>query len=177
VQGKFVENLPGWGAACHRESTMSVPASHSAAVPGTEPASSKPAATKPTRTSTGTPHLAAVPDEGLDRRGSGRRARARDRLMDRATRAHTPNARLLGVENVENLLLFVDDDLRETALAIHRIEGFLLRTLGLLEAEDLRREDVREVAGDTSVLDHVDQLNETLESLRRRLARLAARMR
>ena len=151
---------------------MSVPATHPAAFPAAEPTSTTPSA-KPT---TG-PRLQAVPDEGLDRRASGRRARARDRLMDRATRTHTPNAKLIGVENVENLLLFVDDDLRETALAIHKIEGFLLRTLGLLEAEDLRREDVREVAGDTSVLDHVDQLNETLESLRRRLARLAARMR
>lgn len=151
---------------------MSVPATHPAAFPAAEPTSTTPSA-KPT---TG-PRLQAVPDEGLDRRASGRRARARDRLMDRATRTHTPNAKLIGVENVENLLLFVDDDLRETALAIHRIEEFLLRTLGLLETEDLRREDVREVASDTSVLDHVDQLSETLESLRRRLARLAARMR
>lgn len=144
---------------------MSVPATDPAAFLGPEPAPPVEA-----------PRLQAVPDSGPERRASGRRARARDRLMDRASQPHTPNARLLGVENVENLLLFVDDDLRETALAIHHIEGFLLRTLGLLEAQDLRREDVREVASDTSVLDHVDQLNETLESLRRRLARLAARM-
>ena len=51
-----------------------------------------------------------------------------------------------------------------------------MRTLGLLESDDLRREDVVSVAGDTSVHDHVDMLNETLESLRRRLARLSARM-
>lgn len=152
---------------------MSAPATHPAVLPGTEPAST----TKPTKGAATASHLAAVPDEGPERRGSGRRARARDRLMDRATQTHVPHANLMGVENVENLLLFVDDDLRETALAIHRIEEFLLRTLGLLEATDLRREDVREVASDTSVLDHVDQLNETLESLRRRLARLAARMR
>lgn len=96
--------------------------------------------------------------------------------MDRATRPHPQNAALIGVSNVENLLLFVDDDLRETALAIHHIERFLLRTLGLLEAPTLRREDVQSVAGDTSVLDHIDMLNETIESLRRRLARLSARM-
>jgi len=155
---------------------MSVPATHPAAVKGTEPAStvSPKGASSPKGTA---PHLAAVPDDGPERRASGRRARARDRLMDRASQAHAPNARLEGIENVENLLLFVDDDLRETALAIHRIEEFLLRTLGLLEAKDLRREDVYEVASDTSVLEHVDLLNETLESLRRRLARLAARMR
>ncbi|MCA9712459.1 MAG: hypothetical protein KDK70_41910 [Myxococcales bacterium] len=91
-------------------------------------------------------------------------------------RSYPQNAALLGVSNVENLLLFVDDDLRETALAIHHIEQFLVRTLGLLETPDLRREDVQAVAADTSVLDHVDMLNETLESLRRRLARLSARM-
>lgn len=147
---------------------MSVPATDPAAFLGPESA--------PTSPSAEGPRLTAVPSPP-DRRASGRRARARDRLMDRATQPHAPNPRLTGVENVENLLLFVDDDLRETALAIHHIEAFLLRTLGLLEAEDLRREDVHEVAGDTSVLDHVDLLNETLESLRRRLARLAARMR
>lgn len=147
---------------------MSVPATDPAAFLGPEPTPASPAAEAP--------RLTAVPNPP-ERRASGRRARARDRLMDRATQPQAPNARLVGVENVENLLLFVDDDLRETALAIHRIEAFLLRTLGLLEAEDLRRQDVIEVASDTSVLDHVDQLNETLESLRRRLARLAARMR
>ncbi len=96
--------------------------------------------------------------------------------MDRATRPYPQNAALIGVENVENLLLFVDDDLRETALAINQIEKFLLRTLGLLETPNLRREDVQSVAGDTSVLDQLDMLNETVESLRRRLARLSARM-
>lgn len=155
---------------------MSVPATHPAVLPGTEPTPTKPSKGPATKAATAS-HLAAVPDDGPERRASGRRARARDRLMDRASQAHVPNAKLVGVENVENLLLFVDDDLRETALAIHKIEGFLLRTLGLLEATDLRREDVRAVASDTSVLDHVDLLNETLESLRRRLARLAARMR
>jgi len=122
------------------------------------------------------PRLSAVPDEGPERRRSGRRARARDRLMDRATRPYPQNAALIGVENVENLLLFVDDDLRETALAINEVEKFLLRTLGLLETPNLRREEVQSVASDTSVLDNLDLLNETVESLRRRLARLSARM-
>lgn len=96
--------------------------------------------------------------------------------MDRATQPYPQNAALIGVADVENLLLFVDDDLRETALAIHHIEQFLLRALGLLETSTLRREDVHAVASDTSVLDHIDMLNETLESLRRRLAKLSARM-
>ncbi|MCA9651037.1 MAG: hypothetical protein H6712_24610 [Myxococcales bacterium] len=147
-----------------------MPATDPTAFRGPQPVSTTPEAEAPAR-------LCAVPDHGPERRRSGRRARARDRLMDRATQAPTHSAALEGVDNVENLLLFVDDDLRETALAIHHIEAFLVRTLGLLESDDLRREDVVSVAGDTTVLDHVDMLNETLESLRRRLARLASRMR
>mgnify|MGYP007032564951 FL=1 len=116
-------------------------------------------------------------ESGLERRRSGHRARARDRLMDRATHSQPNNAALRGIDNVENLLLFVDDDLRETALAITRIESYLMRTLGLLECDALEREQVMAVARDVSVLDHLDLLNETIESLRRRLAKLCAAMR
>lgn len=97
--------------------------------------------------------------------------------MDRATRAYPGNAALTGIDNVENLLLFVDDDLRETALAITRIESYLVRTLGVLESRQLRREQVMALANDAGVLDHLDLLNETIESLRRRLAKLCAAMR
>lgn len=97
--------------------------------------------------------------------------------MDRATHAYQPNAALRGVNNIGNMMLFVDDDLRETALAITRIEGYLTRTLSALESPDLRRKDVQALASDMDVLDHLDQLNETLESLRRRLAKLAGEMR
>lgn len=97
--------------------------------------------------------------------------------MDRATRPYAANAVLTGVDNVENLLLFLDDDLRETALAMTRIESYLMRTLGLLESKKLRREHVQELANDARVLEHLDLLNETLESLRRRLAKLSAAMR
>lgn len=146
-------------------------------IPATDPNAFRGPSTGSSPSQPETPaHLSAVPDPDPNRRISGRRARARDRLMDRAHRMQEPNTALVDVHNVENLLLFVDDDLRETALAIHHIEQFLLRTLGLLEASELRREDVNAVARDTSVLDHVDMLNETLESLRRRLAKLAARM-
>jgi hypothetical protein len=112
-----------------------------------------------------------------ERRDSGKRARARDRLMDRATRPYPKNESLRRVENVENLLLFIDDDLRETALAMERVEGYLIRTLDLLERKDLARRDVQALANDTTVLEHVDMLNETLESLRRRMARLASTLR
>ena len=114
---------------------------------------------------------------GRERRQSGARTRARDRLMDRASRSYPKSEALTQVRNVENLLLFIDDDLRETALAMQRIEGYLVQALGLLEAPALTREQVQAVATDAEVLDHVDQMVETLESLRRRLARLAASLR
>lgn len=121
--------------------------------------------------------LRTVPETARapERRQSGRRARIRDRLMDRATQPQAGRS-LTHVRNVENLMLFVDDDLRETALALTRIEDFLGRTLALLEMPHPRRQDVADVAADISVLDHLDQLNETLESLRRRLATLHANM-
>jgi hypothetical protein len=118
-----------------------------------------------------------VAAEGADRRGSGKRARARDRLMDRGSAPNPRTEALAGVGGIDNLLLFIDDDLRETALAVQRIERFLLSTLELLERDKLGRSEVQKVANDTTVLDHVDTLNETLESLRRRMARLAANLR
>ena len=118
----------------------------------------------------------AMQVEEQERRRSGRRARALDRVMDRATHEYAPNSALAAVKDIENLILFVDDDLRETGLALQRIEGYLTRTLQTLESPDVRRVDVHELATEQQVLAHVDLLCETLEQLRRRLARLASRM-
>lgn len=118
-----------------------------------------------------------APAEGSERRGSGKRARARDRLMDRASRPYQQTRTLSEVDHVENLLMFIDDDLRETALAISNIEAYLISTLAMLEREQLTRSQVHALASDTDILDHVDLLNETLESLRRRMARLASNLR
>jgi hypothetical protein len=112
-------------------------------------------------------------DRGSERRVSGRRARARDRLMDRASRPYTPNPALARFEHVENLLLFIDDDLRESALSMERIERYLVATLDILEGDHLERGEVEALAGNEEVLDQIDLLNESLESLRRRVARLA----
>jgi hypothetical protein len=117
------------------------------------------------------------PKISAERRDSGKRARSRDKLMDRATRCYARSDALSGVDNIENLLLFIDDDMRETALSMERIEQYLVSTLGLLEKRELDRAEVQALATDTTVLDHVDMLNETLESLRRRMARLAANLR
>ena len=40
----------------------------------------------------------------------------------------------------------------------------------------MSRADVQHLAMDTTVLEHVDMLSETLESLRRRMARLASNL-
>jgi len=126
------------------------------------------------------PQVAVTPatvSAGADRRDSGKRARARDRLMDRATQPYRQTRALENVDRVENLLLFIDDDLRETALAISNIEAYLISTLAMLERDELTRDQVHELASDTDILEHVDLLNETLESLRRRMARLASNLR
>lgn len=115
--------------------------------------------------------------DGADRRQSGGRARARDRLMDRATRTYPVSETLSHARGVENLVLFIDDDLRETGLALGSVETYLVEILKLLEAPKMSREEVHALAADTQVLDHVDMLVETLETLRRRLAKLASSLR
>jgi hypothetical protein len=93
--------------------------------------------------------------------------------MDRASKPYTPNPALAQVERVENLLLFIDDDLRESALSMERIERYLVSTLDMLEGDQLNRAEIEGLANNDDVLDQIDLLNESLESLRRRVARLA----
>lgn len=114
---------------------------------------------------------------GAERRRSGGRLRARDRLMDRATQDYPESDALRGARGVENLLMFIDDDLRETGMALGHVEAYLLEILRVLEGPRVRREDVHALATDTRVLDHVDMLVENLETLRRRVAKLASNLR
>jgi hypothetical protein len=114
---------------------------------------------------------------GAERRQSGQRVRARDRLMDRATRPTPESDALSQVRGLQNLVLFIDDDLRETGMALGKVEGYLVEILKLIEQPRITREDVHALAADTQVLDHVDGLVENLETLRGRLARLAASLR
>lgn len=123
------------------------------------------------------PELAEASASGAERRRSGGRTRARDRLMDRATHDYPESDSLRGVRGVENLLLFIDDDLRETGMALGHVESYLLEILRVLEGPRVKREDVHALATDTRVLDHVDMLVENLETLRRRVAKLAANLR
>ena len=113
----------------------------------------------------------------VDRRRSGRRRRASDRIFDRASSSYPQTEALSKVRNLENLILFIDDDLRETALGLRHIEDYLIQTVGLLECKRLTRAQVHALAADDRVLEHVDTMVETLESLRRRLSRLASSLR
>jgi hypothetical protein len=47
------------------------------------------------------------------------------RLRDRLVARETDQARLVGRADVANLMMLIDDDLRETADAMNGIEGFL----------------------------------------------------
>jgi len=131
------------------------------------------------RARAGDPLVAGEPTAGTgkERRQSGGRRRASDRIFDRASTSYPTTEALSQVRNLENLILFIDDDMRETALGLRHIEDYLLRTVGLLEQPRLSRADVHALANDERVLEHVDTMVETLESLRRRLARLAASLR
>ena len=105
----------------------------------------------------------------MDVHGKRHGRRLRDRLVDRDV---TANPRLHRYD-LQNLMLFVDDDLRETALALGGIETFLSRALALLENAELTPDELAELAHDAQVLDRLDYLGETLSSLRRRMGLIA----
>jgi hypothetical protein len=92
--------------------------------------------------------------------------RLRDRL---AERDGTNNPSLAERYELTNLLLLIDDDLRETALALTGIERFLGDALQLLDHEGVRPVELVRLAQDGDVLDRMDTLAETLTQLRRRL--------
>jgi hypothetical protein len=92
--------------------------------------------------------------------------RLRDRLVEREG---TNNPSLAERYELTNLLLLIDDDLRETALALAGIEHFLADALRLLDREGVRPTELVRLAQDGDVLDRMDTLAETLTALRRRL--------
>lgn len=100
-----------------------------------------------------------------------KRRRLRDRLEAEDGVALSPT---LGQRaELRNPALLCDDDLRQTALCIDSLEGFLLRAVRLLEKRDLQPGDV-EALLDEDVDGQLDALGSTIESLRRSLAIIAA---
>jgi hypothetical protein len=107
-----------------------------------------------------------------DRATSGRAParRLRDRLV---AREGTANPVLAARYELQNLLLLLDDDLRETALALGSIEGFLAAALELIERADVTAEELARLAGDADILERLDTLGDALASLRRRMVTAA----
>ena len=73
------------------------------------------------RARAGDPLVASEPAAGKERRRSGRRRRASDRIFDRASTSYEATEALSQVRNLENLILFIDDDMRETALGLRHM--------------------------------------------------------
>jgi hypothetical protein len=97
-----------------------------------------------------------------ERTGVGRRAR--DRLMAGAA---TPSAALAARAELQNMILFLADDLRESAVAVGGIEAFVLRAQQILEKPDLTVEELRGLLDDDQVVERMDLLWDALASLRR----------
>jgi hypothetical protein len=98
----------------------------------------------------------------------------RDRLVEREG---TANPALKERYALTNQLLLVDDDLRECALALGSVEKFLAVALERLEDERVTAADLAALASDGEALDQLDNLAETLTSLKRRLLSIASNIR
>jgi len=99
--------------------------------------------------------------------------RLRDRLVDRDG---TSNHTLTGRHALANQLLLVDDDLREAALAMAKVESFLASSLDLLDDEQVRATDLARLAESSDALESLDVLSETISSLKKRLLCLASQI-
>jgi hypothetical protein len=114
-------------------------------------------------------------DQRPDRRKEARGGRRfRDRLLERTG---TDNPALAERHLLANQLLLIDDDLRQTALALGAVEQFLGAALELLESPEVSAGDLATLASDGDALDKLDELSETVESLRRRLLAVASNLR
>ncbi len=104
-----------------------------------------------------------------ERRASPRR-RLRDRLPDRETR----NPALAGNSELKNLLLFLDDDVRESSKAIARVEKYLSRALALIDADAVSADELEALSDEQAIFDDLHTLVDTLGSLRKRMGKVAS---
>src|SRR5437016_2308804 len=100
--------------------------------------------------------------------------RLRDRLMDRDGIA---NPALNERYELTNLLLLVDDDLRQTARALGTVDAFLAEAADVLEREGVQADDLARLATDGDVLDCLDDIQENVAGLRKKLLALASQLR
>ena len=73
---------------------------------------------------------------------------------------------------LQNLILFLADDLRECAMAMGGIESFLVRAQRALENPELAARDLRTIVDDKQVIERFDLLSDALGSLRRSMMRI-----
>ncbi len=109
----------------------------------------------------------------LPERRSTPRRRLRDRLPDR----ETTNPALSQRFELRNLLLFLDDDVRESGKALGRVEKYLARALALLDAGEVRVDELEALSDEQSIFDDLHTLVDTLGSLRARMGKVATTLR
>ncbi|MSP61599.1 MAG: hypothetical protein EXR72_14925 [Myxococcales bacterium] len=97
-----------------------------------------------------------------------RRSAPRRRLRDRIASGTTPGA-LAGKGELRNLLLLIEDDLRESALALAAVEAYLGRARALVERPAVAATELSQLAGEEGVVERLEALRENVDSLRRRM--------
>lgn len=101
----------------------------------------------------------------------------RRRLRDRLVEHETQTPKLTRRSDSSTLLLLIDDDLRETALAMSGIDGFLAEALRLLDSDEVQPHQLLRLCANDQVMERMDTLADTLATLRRRFGALAATIR
>ncbi len=109
----------------------------------------------------------------LPERRSTPRRRSRDRLPDR----ETTNPSLSQRNDLKNLLLFLDDDVRESGKALVRVEQYLAKALALLDAAEVSADELDALADEQAIFDDLHTLVDTLGSLRARMGKVASTLR
>jgi hypothetical protein len=109
-----------------------------------------------------------------NRTGSGRRAR--DRLMDGRAPAIPHAVPVERRAELTNLVLFVADELRESALAVGGIESYLARVQDLLDRKDLTAAELAAAVADDDVESRLQLLDDALAALRRSMSQLGTRL-
>ena len=100
------------------------------------------------------------------------------RLRDRLISEGGPVSRTLAAQApLTNHLLLVDDDLREAAATLGRLEGYLARTAAALGSERLSRTVVEALVQDPEVESELASLDAGLAQLRGRLLHIARTLR
>ncbi|HWE27156.1 MAG TPA: hypothetical protein VHB97_04095 [Polyangia bacterium] len=106
-----------------------------------------------------------------------RRSTPRRRSRDRIPQRETTNPVLSQRFELRNLLLFLDDDVRESAKSLARVEQYLGRALALLDDGAVTAAELDALSDEQAVFDDLHTLVDTLGSLRSRMGKVASTLR